>query len=293
VDLNDLCTFFHNPARFLLKGRLGMYLEQRGSILEETESFEITGLEKYLLEKILVERKFAGCDPRDFLPAARASGLLPHGAVGECVYENLSRGVETFVARAEPYMRGESREPLEVNLAVSGFTLMGRLEAVSAEQLLHYRYARAKSSDHLRVWLYHLALNCLEAPHYPRTTRFAALHPRDARPWLWEYAPVKKSRDILGELLELYWRGLIRPLHFFPESSAQYATQYLAKGKSPEEALVGASSTWRGSDYTFAEREDPYYQLCFGQTDPLDAKFQELAAAIFRPLLSHRKDRAM
>ena len=292
VDLGDLCTFFGNPAGFVLKGRLGIHLEEGASILEEREAFDIKGLERYLLEETLVKRKLAGDNLKDFLPLTRASGKLPHGTLGECIYEDLRQGVERFVGKTGPYIRETPLEPLEVDLRISGFRLTGRIDAIYPERLLHYRYARVKSKDRLRIWIHHLALNSLLADKYPRTSMLAGMVPRGGESeWIaWEYSPVEHSKAILGRLLEEYWTGLVRPLHFFPESSWIYAHMTLEKNKPRENALRSACKTWRGSEYSRGECEDPYHQLCFRNTDPLDSEFRRIAEEIFRPLIGHQRE---
>jgi exodeoxyribonuclease V gamma subunit len=290
VDFSDLCNFWSSPARFILTKRLGIYLEERGSILEETEPFEVTGLEKYLLEEVLLARKIAGVDLKTYMPVVGAQGQLPHGVVGECVYENLSRGVESFVNQTAKYMKGESLSPLEVDLDISGFKLSGKIAGVYTEGLLHYRYARVKPKDHLRLWIHHLLLNVMEIDPYPRTSLLAALHPRSRQPFLWQYLPLGKGKEILGELLEKYWLGLVKPLHFFSESSWDYMQMIAVKNRSEEEALRGARNTWIGSDFKRGESEDLYHQLCFGRADPLDDEFQDLASAVLGPLFEHLRE---
>ncbi len=56
VDVNQLCRFLTNPAKFLLTQRLGIYLEEEEALFDETEPFEVKGLEKYQLEQELVEK---------------------------------------------------------------------------------------------------------------------------------------------------------------------------------------------------------------------------------------------
>ena len=292
VDLRDLCAFFGNPARFLLNKRLGIYLEEKTSMLEEREAFDIKGLEKYLLEQDLVERRLAGGNLKDFLPLTQASGKLPHGTPGECIFEALSQGVEGFVERTTPYMREATLEPIGLDLNISGFRLTGRIDAIYPERLLHYRYAKVKSRDRLKVWIHHLALNTLMADKYPRTSVLTGLSPKGREPeWVaWEYSPVENSEEILARLLEGYWAGLVRPIHFFQDSSWAYAHMLLERNKPGEDALNSARNTWTGSEYNRGECEDPYYQLCFGSTDPLDPEFQGIAEEVFRPLIAHQKE---
>jgi len=292
VDFADFCAFFGNPARFVLKRRLGIHLEERASILEEREAFDIKGLERYLLEENLVERRLAGGNLKDFLPFIRASGRLPHGTPGDCMYEDLTRGVERFVERTGPYIREISLEPLEVDLGISGFRLAGRIDAIYPERLLHYRYAGVKPRDRLRIWIHHLALNSLMADGYPRTSVLAGLRPKGGETeWAaWEYSPVENSEEILGRLLEQYWAGLVRPLHFFPDSSWTYAHMILEKNKPGENALSSARKTWTGSEYNRGECEDPSYQRCFRNTDPLDSEFRRIAEEVFSPLIEQQRE---
>jgi len=293
VDLNDLSTFFANPSRFLLNKRLGIHLEERASILEDREAFDVKALEKYLLNKKLLEKKLEGENLKDFFPTVHASGYLPHGTLGECIFEELSQGVESFVEKTKPYIPETTLEPLEVDLNISGFRLTGRINLIYPERLLQYRYARVKTRDRLKVWIHHLALNSIMADTYPRTSMLAVLEPdkrREAVWTAWEYAPVENSKEILGRLLNEYWAGLIKPLHFFPDTSWMYIHTMLKKNKSEKDALNSARRIWEKTDYNRGECEDPYYQLCFGNTDPLDLEFQRIAEEVFRPFLEHQKE---
>jgi exodeoxyribonuclease V gamma subunit len=291
VDLDQLCRFFNNPTRFLLNRRLGIYLEERASILEDREAFDIKGLEKYLLEQSLVEWEFSGRVLADYLPVAKAAGQLPHGAAGECIYESLSHGVKRFVDMTEPFMREKRLEPLEVDLKISGFTLTGRIDSLYPDRLIHYRCAKVKPKDRLRLWLHHLVLNSLRADDYPLSSMLVGLRPTGPEPdWTaWEFSPLEKSRDLLGNLLKTYWQGLIRPAHLFPRASWKYAEVLLQRKKPEQKALDRARSTWTGSDYNQGECEDAYFRLCFRDTDPLDSEFQEIATETFGPLLASQK----
>jgi exodeoxyribonuclease V gamma subunit len=77
------------------------------------------------------------------------------------------------------------------------------------------------------------------------------------------------------------------PLHFFPESSFEYARRLLLKHQSPSDALNAARNKWSGSDFAMGESRDPYFERCFGRTDPLDHAFQDISEKIFAPLLAH------
>jgi len=291
VDLVDLCSFFGNPARFLLQRRLKLFLTEETSILEEREAFDITGLEKYLIEENLMKRRLEGHDLEDFLPLTKAGGLLPHGTVGECTYDGLSRGIEGFAAQISSYMQGEALEPLEVDLPMAGFRITGRIGSIYPERVMQYRYAKVKPKDRLKIWIHHLVLNTLKADNYPRIAMLAGLMPKGKdRVWVaWQFPPMDKGDAIPEDLLVKYRAGLVMPLHFFPESSFEYARMLFERNKAEEDALRSARNIWEGNNYNRGEREDPYYQLCFGNTDPLDSEFQVIAKEVFGPLLRNEE----
>jgi len=292
VDLDDLCSFFRNPSRFLLQRRLGIYLEQGGSILDEREPFDIKGLEKYLLENSLMEKRLTGRDLKDLFSLTLARGLLPHGTAGECLFERLSQGVDRFAEKTGTYLQSTALDSLEVCLPIGDFRLTGRINVIYPDRLMQYRYARTKAKDHLIVWIHHLALNCLMADDYPLTSMIAGLASKGTEPgWVaWQYLPVQDSEEILGSLLEKYWEGLIKPLHFFSESSREYAQALLSKGKPREDALNSARNIWTGNDYIHGESVDPYYELFFRNSDPLDLEFQDIAEEVFGALMDHQEE---
>ncbi|MCP4665372.1 MAG: exodeoxyribonuclease V subunit gamma [Deltaproteobacteria bacterium] len=289
LDLEDLCRFFQNPARFLLEKRLGLYLGRKRPLLEDQESFDLKDLERYVMGEKLLKWRLRGRDPKGFFRLARASGSLPHGTVGECLLETLSRDIEAFASKTETYLQGAQLEPLGIDLTVSDFRITGRINGLFPQRLILYRHARVRPYDLLRLWIHHLALNMAGAGGYPRTSMFAALAPEGREPqWkAWAFPPLHQAETILEDLLETYWQGLMRPLHFSPKTSWEYASHVHGKGKPREEALKKALKTWEGSEYSMGEGEDGYYRLCFEEGAPLDREFETRASEILRPLLEN------
>jgi exodeoxyribonuclease V gamma subunit len=282
ADVNQLCRFLAHPARFLLNGRLGIHLEEDDALFDETEPFEVQGLEKYGLEQELVERMFHKGMLKDSFPTVRASGQLPHGVPGELYFRETCRGVESFVKRLAAHRKGNPLDPLEANLQIEGLRLTGRIENLYCNGLLQFRYADVKPKDRLKIWVHHLVVNSLHAKNYPLHSILAC---KDAD---YTYDPVSESGSVLAELLLIYRRGLTEPIHFFPRSSFAYAEALHRKQKDPGEALRAARKEWEGSDFGgMAESRDPYFLLCFKHTDPLDEAFEELAKKIFQPLMEY------
>ncbi len=293
VDVHGLCAFFSNPTKFLLNRRLGIDLEERSSLAEEREPFEVRTLEQYLLEESMLRRRLQGRSLKDDLVFAVASGRLPHGPVGQCIYEGLSPGVEHFAEDLSPLLGENALETLDFQIDVGGFSLTGSLDRVFKERMVRYRYARLKGKDIMVSWIYHLVLNGVRAEGYPRHTLLAGLagkSGKERKRLFYEYAPVDEAEEILEGLLKRYWEGLREPLHFFPESSWHYAEACFAKGKPLDAALEQARKTWEGTEWNRGEVQDPYYQLCFGKKDPIDSAFEEIAVEVFEPLFKYLKE---
>lgn len=292
IDLEDLSRFFMHPVRFLLRRRLGIRLDEGAPLLEDREAFDLRGLERYLLEAGLLDRRLGGKDLRQLYAPVKASGRLPHGTVGRCLYEDVVQGIENFVQKMDPYVEGGTLDPAPVDLSLSGVRVTGQIRPLYREGLILYRYGRLRPGDLLKAWISHLVLNAMEANDSPRVTTLFGLDraQREKPVWAgWEYAPASGWKEILTRLLGDYWSGMRTPLPLFPESSWTFAHERLEKKRSPEEALAVARHAWEGSDFSRGEGEDPYYRLCFGEMDPLDAAFRNVAEEVFGPMLAHLK----
>jgi len=280
IDLESLCYFFSNPARFLLRRRLGIHLLEESSIIDENEPFELNKLDQHLIRQDLVARVLAGKPLRDAYPLMQASGRIPHGSPGVCCYEDICASTGSFIRKIHPHIAGGQQEPLVISITVDGFHLTGRFVNIYPGGLVSYRPSKTKGRDRLRAWISHLVLNHF-CEHQAVRKTILVCEDRTFR-----YSPVEDTETCLRNFLNIYWKGLQKPLHFFPESSLAYAEQ-AAKGAGPEKALRAAHGKWDAFEY--AEKEDAYYDLCFRQIDPLDTEFCESAEAIFSPMLRHEE----
>ena len=278
VDINQLCRFFSNPAKFLLNARLGIYLDENRAIFDETEPIEMDALERYNLEQEIVEHCFAWRNSADVFPAIKASGRLPHGTPGEMFFRSTCGGIESFMKRLATYRKGYLPEAAQADLQIGGFLLKGNIENVCGNRLIHFRYANVKSKDRLKIWICHLIVNLMTQSN-DQCTSILVCKDHD-----YEYSSDCDSGSLLQELLGIYWGGLTQPIHFFPESSLAFAEALIRK-QDPGEALIEARKKWEGNNFIRAEGDDRHFKLCFGHTDPLDEAFEDLALKFFEPLM--------
>lgn len=286
VEVAELVRFYTNPARYLLQKRLDLWLDTTRELMEPREPFELDPRQRARLLDYLLARLLERKSLPEVQALLRAQGALPHGAVGAAVFRSAVSEVEGFALRLREHLPAEPLQSLEVHLQVGGFRLIGCLNGVAAAGRFGFRLARLRPRDWLFHWICHLVLN--EAS------------PAGVRPvscWIAQdqalgLQPVAAARIHLEALLTLYWRGLQRPLHFFPRAAFAYTK---ALGRSGNDPLAAALNAWIGSEFTEhgrGECEDPYYQLAFRSGEPLDEEFEALAGAVFQPIFAHRDDPA-
>jgi exodeoxyribonuclease V gamma subunit len=284
LSIKAICAFFNNPAKYLLEKRLGVYLHERAGILDERENFRLDHLEKYVLDQELVTKSLSGTSLKDIFPLIKASGGLPHGNVGEYIYNELSLDAEDFVRKIKDKTRAQRLEDFDVELDIEDFKMFDRVTDVYENGVIKTIYANIKPKYLLNTWIYHLIICVLLEQ---KRSVLSVLICKDAA---WEFKPVSSALDILKSLLDIYWKGISEPLHFFPVSSFEYVLAKTQKNRIPPEALKAAQKKWIGSDFSHGESKDPYFERCFGRYDPLDKDFEKISMEIFSPMLNHCRE---
>jgi exodeoxyribonuclease V gamma subunit len=267
----DLLAFFDNPVRFLLRTRLGLRLDVQSPPLDDREPFELDTLDAFLVRSEVLALLLDGKPLAECRQVVKARGILPPARQGDLLFDGLAAEVAGLAERVRELSGGRPpEEGSQVDLEIDGFRISGPLPGICPERLLRYRCGKCSGRDMVRLWIEHLLLASLASDDLPEESVLVTL---DTEVRL---APVADSVAILRGLLGYYWQGLTQPLKFFPRSSYAFAgTKELGK----------AVKVWSGDP--FPERNNPYYALCFGDTDPLDDDFEAVSLAVFAPLLAH------
>jgi exodeoxyribonuclease V gamma subunit len=280
VTLEQLVEFFRNPARYLLRRRMGISLPRGEDALEDDETFlpdvpSRSALGRRLLPLLLAEEQHDAAAVRRL---AAAGTELPEGALGAVV---LDRELETILRFADEVRQATAAPVLPPHQAQVPIDVDGEPWRVQAgfadlrpQGLVRWRYDGERARDVLEAWIAHLVL-CADAPPgiRPATEWLSLGQPR-------RFEPKADAREQLAALVRLYRRGLCEPLPFFPKT----AWAYVSEGRS----TFKAKSKWSVTkDTPFGEGSDAAYQLAFrGLADPLaDTDFYQLAVDIFQPVL--------
>ena len=193
----------------------------------------------------------------------------------------MSLDADDFVRKIKNHTKVHRLEDLDVELDIAGFRIFDHVTDVYENGLIQTIYANTKPKYLLNTWIYHLVISALLED---KGSLRSFLLCKDAA---WEFTPVISALDILKSLLDIYWKGMSAPLHFFPVSSFEYVYQILQKKQTQSASLNVAQRKWRGSDFSRGESEDPYFERCFGKTNPLDKDFEKISMNIFSPLLNN------
>ncbi|MFZ0612133.1 MAG: exodeoxyribonuclease V subunit gamma [Desulfobacterales bacterium] len=281
LSVEQLARFYSQPARFLVQQRLGIFLGDTGILAADKENFTLDALDAYRIREDLMTLRTAGRDLAGHFPIQRAKGGLPQGVIGRLSYNELKNQTDEFAARLLEITGDQPAETLPVDLRISGIRLAGTLEGLYPQGRIQVRFARRRARDYLSAWVYHLVM-CAVRPNgrVPATT----LVGEDG---IACFRPVDRPDAILAELLAIFSEGLCRPLPFFPDLSLLFLKLVTEKGRPAQDAVETVRKDWLGSDFQRGVSQDPYYRLCFGDGDPFDEKFQELAEKILTPLLRH------
>ncbi|MBW2155552.1 MAG: hypothetical protein JRG87_02725 [Deltaproteobacteria bacterium] len=229
-------------------------------------------------------KKMSGLNLKDYFPVKKASGQLPHGKVGEFVFNDRSLDAEDFVRKIEGHIQSKRLDDRGFKLEIAGFSISGRIADFFEQGLIQIRYAKTYSKHLVKTWIYHLALHALDEVDGPDQSLLLGKNSA------WEFKPISNAKDRIRDLLRFYWKGMSEPLHFFPESSFEYVRQIQLMNRTKQAAIHAARKKWAGSDFSRGESEDPYFERCFGKMDPLDEVFEDTATEIFLPLLNHSSE---
>jgi len=281
IDLEELCRFFSNPCRFLVRRRLGIRLDDPDTLPEDRENFRLDPLDRYRLGNAITRDRLEGIDTETVYQLRKADGLLPPGNVGRFHFGEIQAQAAALadkVATAAGSAPGAMRE---WSGSFSGVAVSGRLQGLHANGRLQFRFARLRASDLLSAWIRHLVLGLVPDRPCPAVTLLIGND--GARRF---HAPLDPEEH-LGALLAIYRQGLCRPLPFFPDLSLDCVEQIHDRGRDPQTALRRARKRWAGNPYQRGVADDPYYGLCFRHTDPIGDDFLQSAERIFGPLRRH------
>ena len=298
VDLARLGRFFEHPVRGFLQDRLGLYLRDEAPKLEDREPLDLDGLASWNLGNRLLAQTLAGVDPEHAKVLLRAEGLLPLGSPGDLEAEKAALDAGDLAAAVRELQRGDALRPIEVDLRVGGWQIVGELGDLWSNGRVVFQFSKLPHACELSFWVHHLVLNCVRGDGTPRTSFLAARGADAKRTVVLELPPVSDAEAYLADLLALYELGGSVPLPLLPRASRAQADFGHEKGWALD-PVPQATTAWEDPWRIPPEKNDPYLRQAFRDVEVLQPglalpggqTFVSLARRIYEPYLLARVER--
>ena len=130
----------------------------------------------------------------------RAEGVLPLGKMGKVQFEQIVTEVLAFKKKLDQLQPDNSSSAFNPVLKINKFRLSAKLEDITEDGMILYRYARMRAKDMIRGWIYHLVLNSTASENEKISTT-TILAGKDS---VVRFEPVPESLTCLQQLLELF-----------------------------------------------------------------------------------------
>ncbi len=287
ININQLCSFFTAPQKYLLKTRIGIDFGKNLTLFDETEDFSLSGLELYKTRQDLLSCRFENKFTAKLYEYKKNKSELPPGRMGEIEFRRLAAESDAFINQLKDKQFDEG-EIFEFSEVINQFTLYGQIEGIGNNKLLVYKYSKLSVKDYLKTWIKHLLLNTSRNSPVKKTSLVGLLDNSKSAVSIdmYNFDEVEKSKEILSELLELFSIGLSAPLKFIPEISWDFARRVFLKNEPEDQALSAAVRIIETGKYSGDGSLDEYGLLSFQNTDPFDAEFKKISLLVFKPLFA-------
>jgi len=300
LEIEKLIAFWAEPCRFFCQRILHLYLPQKGDAPDEAEPFSLSGLDRYKLHDLILERRFR-FGQADEQAVVDASGLAPPGELGVATYIREQENLDPLFAELESWEQGRT-ELFE--LVGSDWRMSGFLDGLGRELRLQYRPGMIRPKDLVSGWISHLVLNVLSGQGLVATPSRSLLiglgkAKNGPRPVLrTSFQPVANALEILDQLVAGYRLGCCAPPPLFTRTSHTYAkARWDRENKgSRSQPMDQAHRIWSGGKYpgpVLPESLDPYVRLCFRGKEPLreeEEAFKHQAVSLWYPLFKSTRE---
>lgn len=280
LELAELLRFYRQPAKYFLNRRLKVWFELDEANIEDSEPFELDGLQHYQLKSLLLDAHLAeGEAMSKRRERLRLSGQLPQGWFGNLLLDDLDADMGKLAARLRPWLAVDDgdKRAVEIDIALTQGQLQGWIDTQHGRALV-VKPGSFNGKDLLLGWVQHL---CLCLSQYPGETLLL-----DAKQgWRLPVLPAEEARPRLAALVALWQQGMKRPLPFFPSTAWEWQKAIEKDPEKPDAADKVALARFNGGYMVTGEGQDIYVARCFPElNDEVLGQLQALARKHLSPL---------
>ncbi|OQY01107.1 MAG: exodeoxyribonuclease V subunit gamma [Desulfobacteraceae bacterium 4572_130] len=304
ITIDDLISFFRMPVEYMMKNRLGIIFPKYHDYSNDREPIEIHGLENYFLGQSLLEKmlKKKSENIKDFYIYFKALGMLPHGKKGEIEFKETAENVKFLYNKAVSHISGDIKK-IPLNIKINNTYITGNIGNISKHSRHKVIFAKPSFKIILKAWINHVFLNAVTNDRkYSTFLTLRSLRDKANKGAETIYfKPIKhECKSILSDIIDLFWRGMNRPLIFFPETSWSFANNlvkiddYSLDKNNIYKAAKVSSKKWYDSYNQTGESLNKYVALCFKNKDFLNdilyfnkSEFVDNSIKISKPVIEN------
>lgn len=267
LTLTDLSEFFHHPIKRFAQQNLGLYLSERSQLIDDTEPFAFSGLDKYLFQQASVQVAINSDNIAQHKQQLLLSGRLPDNHIAEEMVEAWWQHSKTFAAVLVS-CGVTTLTPTQVSEQFDQVSISATLHFNDANEQIIYRQAVLSGKDKVNLWLHHLLANCA----YPNviTTHGFFYHEKLNRVVQVTLPPISDAYNLFTTLLEFYLNGMQSPTCISCDLAEAVFGKKDRQGnyKAFEQHEFG--QYWHNSFSFNAPAFDKYYQYFYQQCPQWD-----------------------
>lgn len=163
IELSELIAYIQSPLKWFFNRQLGVYLEHYDDAVEESEQFNLSGLDQFKLLNGLLASEDAA--QSHFFEHAKLSGNLPACHFAELTQTELEETIFDLRQFLSSYL-SQFAEVIEIDLNVNlknnSIRLVGNLPNQFGKQVIQWRVGNLRDKDLIQNWITYLALKANE-----------------------------------------------------------------------------------------------------------------------------------
>ncbi|HDV7283547.1 TPA: exodeoxyribonuclease V subunit gamma [Mannheimia haemolytica] len=170
VEVDEVISFVQNPIRFFFLKVLGISFNTYDDTIDESEIFEMSGLDNYrILNELLTVNS---AQQQRFFAEEQLKGNLPASHFAQIATQDLIGKITEMQTALSHYLASESgilSVNQELELERQTLSLNGNIANLYHNEVVLWRVGHLRDKDKIQTWIYHLLL-CAYFPE--KTVKF-------------------------------------------------------------------------------------------------------------------------
>ena len=229
VSLNDMCQFFSDPLDYFLKNNAQIKLQVNEDMLQDTETYEPSGLEMWQLKHEIFKHGQS---------SAYKTGIVSDNKSGQTV---LNKAASEIVPLIELNHDKKLRK-CAVELTVANFKVLGHVDIDHQQSLVSIYPGKASTKSLCKHWIKHLCYQSQKAS-------FAYFENKS-----FKIEPLINNQELIHSILMKWQQSFNKPWLFYPPAYLKILAKEV-KLKTKKEYL----KQFIADDFNFMSEGQKYF----------------------------------